>query len=623
VVETPVWVGGSLAITVVAVVDELIAPLRGGWRVPVALSFVWVTVALAAIPLRLGKRVPRAGALAQVALLGFFTVTVMLHGARHGVQGLTAADLAPSWAIFVVVAPVLVYNFLGFELPSTASDELRDPARDVPTSIVRAGWMTCALYAVPVLAIVLVVPPEQLTGLTGFVKALAGVFVVYGSWAGPVGAVVAAAFIWVLIANGLTWTMGASRTQVAAGRDGIGPAALAGVSARTGTPVAASLLGGAVATATTLAAFAVGGRIDTAYLEQELARHARRPLRIGSFSAASNVTGVISDTDAISELLHRHGTLACWDFAAAGPHLEIAMRRRRDHPLTYKDALFLSPHKFPGGPGTPGVLVVCRELVRNRVPTVRGGGTITYVHATGQHYLADPSYREERSNPAIEVLGDPEADRLPIVSFVVRTPAGRRLHHNFVVALLNDLFGIQARGGCSCAGPYGHRLLGIDLIRANHFAAMANDGWLGIKPGWTRLSFSHYLSELVFDDIVKAVHRVATHGARMLPRRPLRPPHRPLAPAPRRPAGGQPAPAHVGGRRAAARAASPPRPHARAGQRVGRSPAPRRGHPGRPTGPQRRPRGHARRSARTLPPAPLVRAPPGLPEATPDEQPRP
>jgi glutamate:GABA antiporter len=168
-------------------------------------------------------------------------------------------------------AGTLVANFLGFELPSTASDELRDPARDVPTSIVRAGWMTCALYAVPVLAIVLVVPPEQLTGLTRFVKALAGVFVVYGSWAGPVAAVAAAAFIGVLIANGLTWTMGASRTQVAAGRDGIGPAALAGVSARTGTPVAATLLGGAVATATTLAAFAVGGDDNARYFSVVLA----------------------------------------------------------------------------------------------------------------------------------------------------------------------------------------------------------------------------------------------------------------------------------------------------------------------------------------------------------------
>jgi Aminotransferase class-V len=197
--------------------------------------------------------------------------------------------------------------------------------------------------------------------------------------------------------------------------------------------------------------------------------------------------------------------------------------------------------------------------VRNRVPSVPGGGTITYVHATGQHYLAEPSQREEggtpaivesiraglvfqlhqavgtkairdrerrfvrrairswRSNPAIEILGDAEADRLPIVSFVVRAGGGRRLHHNFVVALLNDLFGIQARGGCSCAGPYGHRLLGIDLVLAHHFASMAGDGWLGIKPGWTRLSFSYYLPEAVFDYIVEAVHLVATHGARLLP----------------------------------------------------------------------------------------------------------
>ena len=238
-----------------------------------------------------------------------------------------------------------------------------------------------------------------------------------------------------------------------------------------------------------------GGRIDAAQLERELRRHAGRPLRIGSFSAASNVTGVISDTDTISELLHRHGALACWDYAAAGPHLDIAMRPPAGRPLAGKDAVLLSPHKFPGGPGTPGVLVVRRDLVRNRVPTVPGGGTISYVHATGQHYLADASYREEggtpaivesiraglvfqlkqavgseliaarassfvrraiaswRDNPAIGLLGDLDAPRLPIVSFVVRAPSGRRLHHNFVVALLSDLFGIQARGGCSCADP--------------------------------------------------------------------------------------------------------------------------------------------------------------------------
>jgi selenocysteine lyase/cysteine desulfurase len=301
------------------------------------------------------------------------------------------------------------------------------------------------------------------------------------------------------------------------------------------------------------------GGVDLTELETALVCLADRPLKIGSFSAASNVTGILTDTDAVAELLHRHGALACFDYAAAGPHVEVAMRAVDHRPLAGKDAVFLSPHKFPGGPGTPGVLVVRRELVRNRVPTVPGGGTITYVHAAGQHYLDDPTHREEggtpaivesiraglvfglkqavgaatirdretrfvrrairswRANPAVELLGDLDADRLPIVSFRVRPPGHRRLHHNFVVALLNDLFGIQSRGGCSCAGPYGHRLLGIDSDRAHALARQAVDGWLGIKPGWTRLSFSFYLAEAELDFIVEAVHLVATHGIRLLP----------------------------------------------------------------------------------------------------------
>jgi selenocysteine lyase/cysteine desulfurase len=135
------------------------------------------------------------------------------------------------------------------------------------------------------------------------------------------------------------------------------------------------------------------GRIDLAQLERELVRHADRPLRIGSFSAASNVTGLRTDVDTVSELLHRNGALACWDYAAAAPHVDIAVRGPVGRPHAYRDAVFLSPHKFPGGPGTPGVLIVRRQLVRNAVPTVPGGGTISYVHATGQHYLADPTHR--------------------------------------------------------------------------------------------------------------------------------------------------------------------------------------------------------------------------------------
>jgi len=268
--ETPVWVGGSLAITAVAVVDRLLVPVDGGWRVLVALGFVGATVALATLPLRAGKRVPLAGAAAQVGLLGFFTATVIAYAAEHGLHGPAAGDLAPSWAVFVLVAPVLVYNFLGFELPSAAAEEPVDPARDVPASIVRAGALTCALYAVPVLAIVLVVPAGRLTGLTGFIDALATVFTVYGPWAGPVALAAALAFLWILVANGLTWVMASSRTQAAAGLDGVGPPALGRVSARTGTPLTAILAAGLVAAGTTLAAFAVAGDDNSRYFSAAL-----------------------------------------------------------------------------------------------------------------------------------------------------------------------------------------------------------------------------------------------------------------------------------------------------------------------------------------------------------------
>ncbi|MEV0675259.1 aminotransferase class V-fold PLP-dependent enzyme [Actinosynnema sp. NPDC050436] len=303
------------------------------------------------------------------------------------------------------------------------------------------------------------------------------------------------------------------------------------------------------------------GRISVADLESALRRHARRPLKIGSFSAASNVTGILSDTHAIAGLLHSHGALSFWDFAAAGPHVDVAVNGLgAADPTTYKDAVFLSPHKFVGGPGTSGVLVVRRELLRNSVPVVPGGGTVDYVNPEGEHdYVTDPEHREEGGTPAIvggiraglvfglkeavgvgvirareqhflhraltawrtvpeiEVLGDTGAERLPIVSFLVRGPSGRFLHHDFVVAVLNDLFGIQVRGGCSCAGPYGHRLLKIDAERSRRFRGQIRAGYRGIKPGWVRISFSYFLSEAVLDYLVAAVRLVAVHGWKLLP----------------------------------------------------------------------------------------------------------
>lgn len=299
------------------------------------------------------------------------------------------------------------------------------------------------------------------------------------------------------------------------------------------------------------------GHVDLDHLAAELAAHADRPLKIGSFSAASNVTGIISDTRALARLLHLHGALSFWDFAAAAPYVAIDMVPD-DDPLAYKDAIFFSPHKMIGGPGTPGVLIARKGLFENRVPAVPGGGTVAFVNPNEHRYIDDIEHREEggtpaiiesiraglvfqlkravgadrirrlehsfieravaswNTNPNIKILGNPDADRLSIVSFVIRH-GDRYLHHNFVVALLNDLFGIQSRGGCSCAGPYGHRLLGIDLDTSLEFDREVRRGCEGIKPGWVRVNFNYFLSDEVFDFIVEAVHIVANDGWRLLP----------------------------------------------------------------------------------------------------------
>jgi selenocysteine lyase/cysteine desulfurase len=299
------------------------------------------------------------------------------------------------------------------------------------------------------------------------------------------------------------------------------------------------------------------GHIDADRLADELERYSGRPLRIGSFSAASNVTGILSDTDGITRLLHEHGALAFWDYAAGGPYVEIDMNPDGD-PTAAKDAVFLSPHKFIGGPGTPGLLIIRRALLTNRVPDVVGGGTVAYVSPTEHRYVSDPEHREEggtpaiiesiraglvfdlknavgtdtiraheedlvhravtawSGNPAIEVLGNVDADRLSIVSFTVRGPSGRYLHHNAVVAMLNDVFGIQARGGCSCAGPYGHRLLGISLDRSAEYEQEITRGCEGIKPGWVRVNFNYFISEPVFRYLVEAVDLLAREGWALL-----------------------------------------------------------------------------------------------------------
>ncbi|MDO7881493.1 aminotransferase class V-fold PLP-dependent enzyme [Salinibacterium soli] len=293
------------------------------------------------------------------------------------------------------------------------------------------------------------------------------------------------------------------------------------------------------------------GHVDEDALRARLEEFRERPLIIGSFSAASNVTGILTDTERITALLHEYGALAFWDYAAAGPYVTIDASKA--------DAVFLSPHKFIGGPGTPGVLVVNRALLTNSVPDVVGGGTVSYVNPLEHRFITHAAHREEAGTPAIiesiraglvfalkdevgvdtihslesrflaqaraewdahpsiQVLGSATADRLSIMSFVIKRPGGLYLHHNVVVAILNDLFGIQARGGCSCAGPYGHRLLGIDIERSHEFEREISGGCEGIKPGWVRVSFNYFISDEVFRYIVDAVSLVADLGHRLVP----------------------------------------------------------------------------------------------------------
>jgi len=301
------------------------------------------------------------------------------------------------------------------------------------------------------------------------------------------------------------------------------------------------------------------GLLDLTALEAQLQAHSDRALKIGSFSAASNVTGLKTDVDAVAALLHRYGAVSFWDYAAAAPYVGIDMQGNQNQDSdSSKDAVFISPHKFIGGPGTPGVLVVNQRILNNRVPAVPGGGTVLYVTPEEHRYIANAERREEGGTPAIvesiraglafklqqqvgtdeierresdfvqramarwseceniEILGNLQAPRLSITSLRIKWQ-GKDLHYGFVTALLNDLFGIQVRGGCSCAGPYGHSLLGMDRDYSRALEAQLLEGHMVLRPGWVRLNFNYFIDEATFEYLVRAIELVAEHGWKLLP----------------------------------------------------------------------------------------------------------
>ncbi|XP_072020918.1 uncharacterized protein [Amphiura filiformis] len=354
------------------------------------------------------------------------------------------------------------------------------------------------------------------------------------------------------------------------------------------------------------------GLIDMDYLEEQLQYHQKKKrLLIGCFSAASNVTGILSDTHTVATLLHKYGALSFWDYATAGPYMKIDMNpepeNEGDDPS--KDAVYLSPHKFVGGVGTPGILIARKNLFINAIPGGVGGGTVSYVTRDTHVYIKDIEEREEggtpaivesiragltfqikesvgtqliekreheltklafqrwRTNPNLIFLGSTTAERLPIFAFLIVHPnSGKVLHHNFIAVLLNDLYGIQARGGCACAGPYAQDLLGIDEDLAKQFTYFLvpeedaedidadeketkdkkNRGNNGVgrmhrvrnsfrgkrgkikanikrcpieimKPGFCRLNLPFFFDDEVIDYILEAVDNLATYGWRLLP----------------------------------------------------------------------------------------------------------
>ncbi|KAE9033548.1 hypothetical protein PR003_g3454 [Phytophthora rubi] len=306
------------------------------------------------------------------------------------------------------------------------------------------------------------------------------------------------------------------------------------------------------------------GQMDLEALETQLKTYAARPLKIGAFSAASNLTGVLTDVDAVSALLHQHGALACWDYATCAPYVNIDMNPvvadESRRPFVYKDAVFISGHKFIGGPGSPGVLIVKKRLLTNAVPTVPGGGTVFFVTENDHRYLSNRAEREEGGTPDIlgsirlglafelkqrvgtknimtlerrnvqrvrealqqnsnvVLLGrqDDSVEQIPVFSFLVRF-GDRFLHYNFVCALLNDLFGIQTRGGCQCAGPYATRLLGLARRDVLALESALIEKKEMLRPGFTRMSFPYFMNTAELEYVLAAVNFVANDGWKFLP----------------------------------------------------------------------------------------------------------
>src|SRR3954451_1573223 len=272
--SNPIWLGGALPITAVATFGEFFTPLHGAGKYVFALAFIWFAVWAAILSFSIGKWIPTIGAWVRVVVLGGFTLTVIIYAFSNGVHGVAGGDFKPTWAIFIAAVPVLFFNYVGFELPNAAGDEMKDPQKDVPFTVIRSAFSAMFLYGVPILALLLVLPAKQITSLGGFIDAIKTVFTVYGgdvakdgtatlTGAGKaLGDLAAIGFILALLSSGTTWIMGADRSQAVAGFDGAAPRSFGYFSARWGTPVVVNILSGVFSTIVMVLAFQLTGNAN-------------------------------------------------------------------------------------------------------------------------------------------------------------------------------------------------------------------------------------------------------------------------------------------------------------------------------------------------------------------------
>jgi len=295
------------------------------------------------------------------------------------------------------------------------------------------------------------------------------------------------------------------------------------------------------------------GLLDLTDLERKVSKAEYRDrFKIGAFSAGSNVSGIKTPVFEVARILHQNDTLVFFDYAAVAPYTEINICRGQD---SFFDGIYFSPHKFLGGPGSSGILIINERIYRKDLPpTIAAGGTVDFVNINDQEYSAEIEVREkpgtpgilqtlraalamelkEKCNPAdidqiesdyikralerfstfpdIEIIGNlaPE-NRIAVLSFNIKSGSSY-LHPRFVATLLNDLFGIQSRAGCSCAGPYGHRMLKINQEKSLEFIKLIMSGQVGVKPGWVRVNFHFLLTEAEFQFIGDAINFAAKYG---------------------------------------------------------------------------------------------------------------